>query len=56
MSGSVVYRSGADFLKEWQEQNEVVKSPADKVYEFGEKLVKKSVEFVKQFVNKVRFQ
>lgn len=53
MSG---YRSNAEFLAVEQEQNGFYKSPADKVYEFGEKLVKKSVEFVKQFVNKVRFQ
>jgi hypothetical protein len=54
MSG---YRSNVEFLKEFEQENgEFSNSPADKVYEFGEKLVKQFVSFVKQFVNKVRFQ
>lgn len=51
-----VYRSGAEFLAAEQLEVGYYKSPGDKVYEFGEKLVKQLVEFVKQFVQKVRFQ
>ncbi len=50
-----VYRSGAEFLAAEQAEVGFYKSPGDKVYEFGEKLVKKFVAFAKQFVNKVRF-
>jgi hypothetical protein len=53
--GMGVYRSGAEFLAAEQAEVGFYKSPGDKVYEFGEKLVKKFVAFAKQFVNKVRF-
>lgn len=51
-----VYRSGAEFLAAEKLEVGDYKSPGDKVYEFGEKLVKGAFDFVKQFVNKVRFQ
>ena len=51
-----VYRSGAEFLAAEQEQAGFYKSPGDKVYEFGEKLVKQFFGFAKQFVQKFRFQ